>query len=62
MKQLNTEQKKAVAQINGASLIITGAGTGKTTLLAAKVAAIQQHYGDEVPGIPPMEEPKPARG
>ena len=49
--KLNEQQQKAVEQINGASLIISGAGTGKSTLLAAKVAAIQQYYGDEVPGI-----------
>lgn len=48
---LNTEQQKAVEHINGASLVISGAGTGKSTLLAAKVAAIQDYYGDEVPGI-----------
>lgn len=49
--KLNEQQQKAVAQIDGASLIISGAGTGKSTLLAAKVDAIQQHYGNEVPGI-----------
>ena len=51
MMKLNEQQQKAVEQINGASLIISGAGTGKSTLLAAKVAAIQDYYGDEVPGI-----------
>ena len=49
--KLNTEQQKAVSQINGASLVISGAGTGKSTLLAAKVDAIQKYYGDEMPGI-----------
>ena len=48
MMKLNEQQQKAVEQINGASLIISGAGTGKSTLLAAKVAAIQNYYGDEV--------------
>ena len=51
MMKLNEQQQKAVEQINGASLIISGAGTGKSTVLAAKVEAIQQYYGDEVPGI-----------
>ena len=51
MIQLNAEQQKAVEQIQGASLIISGAGTGKTTLLAAKIDAVQKYYGDEVPGI-----------
>ncbi len=49
--KLNEQQQKAVSQINGSSLIISGAGTGKSTLLADKVAAIQDYYGDEVPGI-----------
>ena len=51
MITLNEQQKKAVSQINGASLIISGAGTGKSTVLAAKVSAIQDYYGEEVPGI-----------
>lgn len=51
MITLNEQQKKAVSQINGASLIISGAGTGKSTVLAAKVAAIQDYYGEDVPGI-----------
>jgi DNA helicase-2/ATP-dependent DNA helicase PcrA len=51
MMKLNEQQQKAVSQINGAALIISGAGTGKSTVLAAKVAAIQDYYGDEVPGI-----------
>lgn len=51
MMKLNEQQQKAVEQINGASLIISGAGTGKSTVLAAKVEAIQEHYGNEVPGI-----------
>ena len=49
--KLNEQQQKAVSEINGSSLIISGAGTGKSTVLAAKVEAIQQYYGDEVPGI-----------
>ena len=49
--KLNTEQQRAVAEINGASLVISGAGTGKSTLLAAKVDAIQKYYGGDVPGI-----------
>lgn len=48
---LNEQQQSAIAEINGASLVISGAGTGKSTLLAAKVDAIQKHYGDDVPRI-----------
>ena len=48
---LNEQQEKAVSQISGASLIIAPAGTGKSAVLAAKIEAIQQYYGDEVPGI-----------
>lgn len=51
MMKLNEQQQNAVTQINGASLIISGAGTGKSTVLAAKVEAIQQYYDDDVPGI-----------
>ena len=51
MKKLNEQQKKAAEQIHGASLVIAGAGTGKSSVLAAKVEAIQNYYGDEVPGI-----------
>ena len=50
--KLNEQQQKAVAEINGANLVISGAGTGKSTVLAAKVEAIQQYYvDDEAPGI-----------
>ena len=51
MMKLNEQQQNAVTQINEASLIISGAGTGKSTVLAAKVEAIQQCYGEKVPGI-----------
>ena len=51
MMKLNEQQQKAVEQINGSSLIISGAGTGKSTVLAAKIEAIQQCYGEKVPGI-----------
>lgn len=51
MMKLNEQQQKAVEQISGASLIISGAGTGKSTVLAAKIEAIQQCYGEKVPGI-----------
>ena len=51
MMKLNEQQKKAAEQIHGASLVIAGAGTGKSSVLAAKVEAIQNYYGDEVPGI-----------
>ena len=49
--KLNTEQQKAVEQINGASLVIAGAGVGKTFCLASKVESIQNYYGDKVPCI-----------
>ena len=51
MMKLNEQQQKAVEQIHGASLVIAGAGTGKSTVLAAKVEAIQQCYGEHMPGI-----------
>ncbi len=49
--KLNEQQQKAVFQIEGPSLIIAPAGTGKTTVLAAKVETIQEHYDENVPGI-----------
>ena len=50
--KLNEQQQSAVEQIEGANLVISGAGTGKSTVLAAKITTIQQYYGnDEVPGI-----------
>ena len=51
MMKLNDQQQKAVEQIDGASLVISGAGCGKSGCLAAKVEAIQQCYGEKVPGI-----------
>lgn len=38
LKQLNTEQKKAVTATKGPVLIIAGAGTGKTKVLTTKIA------------------------
>ena len=37
---LNTEQKKAVDNIEGPVLVIAGPGTGKTQLLSARIANI----------------------
>ena len=51
MMKLNEQQQKAVEQIDGASLVISGAGCGKSGCLAAKVEAIQQCYGEKMPGI-----------
>ena len=39
-KKLNTEQKRAVDNIDGPMLVIAGPGTGKTQLLSARVANI----------------------
>lgn len=40
LARLNTEQKKAVIQIDGPLLVIAGPGTGKTQLLSMRVANI----------------------
>ena len=38
LQDLNTEQQKAVIQINGAIMVIAGAGSGKTRVLTYKIA------------------------
>ncbi|MBT5354901.1 MAG: UvrD-helicase domain-containing protein, partial [Flavobacteriales bacterium] len=38
LKELNSDQIKAVVQIDGASMVIAGAGSGKTRVLTYKVA------------------------
>ena len=38
LQELNTYQRKAVIQINGASMVIAGAGAGKTRVLTYKIA------------------------
>ena len=38
IKSLNSEQKKAIEQINGPVMIVAGAGSGKTKVLTYKVA------------------------
>ena len=38
LKNLNSEQKKAVIHTNGPILIVAGAGSGKTKVLTAKIA------------------------
>ncbi len=42
LPDLNTEQKKAVEQLEGTSLIIAGAGTGKTHTLISKVINVMK--------------------
>lgn len=40
LNQLNTEQKSAVSQTEGPVLVVAGPGTGKTQILAARIANI----------------------
>ena len=42
LKQLNPEQRHAVDKIDGPVMVIAGPGTGKTTLLSARVGNIMQ--------------------
>ncbi|RPI16766.1 MAG: DNA helicase [Ignavibacteriae bacterium] len=49
LKDLNTEQKKAVEQIDGPSMIVAGAGSGKTRVLTYKIAFLIES------GISPFE-------
>ena len=38
LNELNSDQKKAVLKINGAMMVIAGAGSGKTRVLTYKIA------------------------
>ena len=40
LKNLNSNQKKAVLNLDGPCLIVAGAGSGKTKVLTTKVAHI----------------------
>ncbi len=46
LKNLNSEQKKAVIHTNGPILIVAGAGSGKTRVLTARIAHIIKEKKD----------------
>lgn len=56
----NEMQRRAVFQVNGAVLIIAGAGSGKTTVLCNRIANMMRfgnaYLDDEERGITPEEE------
>lgn len=56
----NDMQKKAIFKINGAVLIIAGAGSGKTTVLVNRIANMMRfgnaYHDEEVRAIPPEQE------
>ena len=45
LEQLNDSQQKAVKYCDGASLVIAGAGSGKTSVLTYKIAYLIQEKG-----------------
>jgi DNA helicase-2/ATP-dependent DNA helicase PcrA len=49
LKDLNSEQKKAVQQIEGPCMIVAGAGSGKTRVLTYKIAHLIES------GVSPFE-------
>ena len=52
LQELNTDQRKAVIQINGASMVIAGAGSGKTRVLTYKIA----HLLKNVSSLPKIKD------
>jgi DNA helicase-2/ATP-dependent DNA helicase PcrA len=50
-KALNTEQKRAVDTIEGPVMVIAGPGTGKTQVLALRIAHIRQQTDTPADGI-----------
>ena len=44
MSDLNEQQKQAVTTLDGPLLVLSGAGTGKTRLLASKIVHILYNF------------------